>query len=234
VEERQYSPTAKQQQQQQQRTELGTFAKAIPVGRTIPRAVPVRNGELERRLRTCAPNSARAVRANAAATPADVEVTPHSYGNADAGSFQLRVGPNYRKNRQKASSGPALYDLLSMDFLYANTALRNAADKFLIPSIPGITDVSTGHAHIPPMLIVNTWLPGEEPSMFAKSADGDTYSIPMIFVLSSSTLEQLRNIDTASPGVKLLSEWCRRAENDPDFRGRFKCMGMIENIESTG
>ena len=41
------------------------------------------------------------------------------------------------------------------------------------------------------MLIVNTWLPGEEQSMFANSgADGgDTYCIPMIFVLSNSTLE---------------------------------------------
>ena len=121
-----------------------------------------------------------------------------------------------------------------MDFLYADSPLKNTADKFRIPSIPGITDVSTGHAHIPPMLIINTWLPGEEPSMFQKSTDGETYSIPMVFVLSQETLRQLKDIDTASPGVKLWSEWCRRAENEPDFRGRFKCMGMIENIESTG
>ncbi len=106
--------------------------------------------------------------------------------------------------------------------------------KFNIPtSIPGITDVSTGHSHIPPMLVINTWLPGEEPSVFAKNTDGDTYSIPMVFVLSKDTLEQLKDIDNASPGVKLLSEWCRRAETEPDFRGRFKCMGQIEDIEST-
>jgi hypothetical protein len=232
--ERQCSTTAQRQEQHNQsRT---SFSKAIPAGRTIPRAAPAKHGELERRLMSCAPNSAEAVRAHAASTSAaDVEATPHSYGNADASSFQLRIGPNYKKNKQKGPSGPALYDLLSMDFLLANAPLRNVADKFRLPVIPGVTDISTGHPHIPPMLVINTWLPGEEPSMFARAADGgDTYSIPMIFVLSSSTLEQLRDIDTASPGVRLLSEWCHRAEDDPDFRGRFKCMGMIENIESSG
>ena len=232
ADERQCPPPASQQQP------LPSFARTIPAGRTIPRAAAARGGDLDGRLRSCSPDSAAAVRAHASSAPSDVDVAPHSYGNADPRCFHLRVGPNYRKNRTKAPSGPALYDLLSVDFLYADSPLRNASDKFRIPRIPGITDVNTGHDHIPPMLIVNTWLPGEEPSMFAKggAADGggDTYSIPMIFVLSSSTLEQLRDIDTASPGVRLLSEWCRRAESDPDFRGRFKCMGMIENIESTG
>jgi hypothetical protein len=227
ADERQCPPPASQQP---------SFARTIPAGRTIPRAAAARGGDLDGRLRSCPPDSAAAVRAYASSAPSEVDVAPHTYGNADPECFRLRVGPNYRKNRTKAPSGPALYDLLSVDFLYADAPLRNASDKFRIPRIPGITDVNTGHDHIPPMLIVNTWLPGEEPSMFAKGgADGgDTYCIPMIFVLSSSTLEQLRDIDTASPGVRLLSEWCRRGDNDPDFRGRFKCMGMIEDIESTG
>ena len=211
-----------------------SFAKTLPSGTTIPRAPPTQNSELAKQLQNHDLNSVEAVRAYAAAPTYAIEVKPHSYANTDASAFQLRVGPNYKKNKQKAPSAPALYDLLSMDFLYADSPLKNTADKFRIPSIPGITDISTGHAHIPPMLIINTWLPGEEPSMFQKSVDGETYSIPMVFVLSKDTLEQLKNIDTASPGVRLWSEWCRRAENEPDFRGRFKCMGMIENIECTG
>ncbi len=211
-----------------------SFAKTLPSGTTIPRAPPTKNSELAKQLQTQDLNSVEAIRVYAAAPTDEIEAKPHSYANTDASAFQLRVGPNYKKNKQKAPSAPALYDLLSMDFLYADSPLKNTADKFRIPSIPGITDISTGHAHIPPMLIINTWLPGEEPSMFQKSFDGEAYSIPMVFVLSKDTLEQLKNIDTASPGVKLWSEWCRRAENEPDFRGRFKCMGMIENIECSG
>ena len=209
-----------------ERSQLATtgFINAIPSGRTIPRGFVVTdNNDLETKLRSCG-----------ASVITGIEVgPPHSYNDVDAAKFQLRIGPNYKKNKQKGSSGPALYDLLTMDFLFANTPLQSTSDKFRIPHIPGVTDVDTGHAHIPPMLIINTWLPGEEPSMFGKPIDDSSYSIPMIFVLSKSTLEQLRDITTASPCVKLLSEWCLKAETDPEFRGRFKCIGMIEDIEST-
>lgn len=159
---------------------------------------------------------------------------PHSYGLTDPTMFNLRIGPNYKKNKQKAPSGPALYELHSMDFLYGDAPLKHTSDKFIIPNIPGVTDISTGHSHIPPMIIINTWLPGEEPSLFAKNTDGETYSIPMVFVMTKDTLEQLKDLENAGPAVKLWSEWCRKAESDAEFRGRFKCMGMIEDIDSTG
>ena len=225
-----HSPSAQQQHMGNQSTE----SKISQSGTTIPRASPKKNTELDKVLQTHEANSAEAIRAYALAPTDDTEIQPHSYASTDASTFHLRIGPNYKKNKQKSPSAPALYDLVSMDFLYADTALKNTSDRFQIPSIPGVTDISTGHAHIPPMLIINTWLPGEEPSMFAKNTDGETYSIPMMFVLSKDTLEQLKDINTASPGVKLLSEWCRRAENEDDFKGRFKCMGSIENIEDTG
>ena len=127
-----------------------------------------------------------------------------------------------------------MYELHSMDFLYGDGPLKNTSDKFVIPTIPGVTDISTGHLHIPPMIIINTWLPGEEPSLFAKNTDGETYSIPMVFVITKDTLEQLKDLSSAGPAVRLWSEWCKKAESDADFRGRFKCMGMIEDIDSTG
>lgn len=209
------SPSAQQQHRNQ-----STESKISQSGTTIPRASPKKNTELDKVLQTHEANSAEAIQAYASAPINDIEIQPHSYANTDASTFHLRIGPNYKKNKQKSPSAPALYDLVSMDFLYADTALKNTSDRFRIPSIPGVTDISTGHAHIPPMLIINTWLPGEEPSMFAKNTDGETYSIPMIFVLSKDTLEQLKDITAASPGVQLLSEWCRRAESEDDFRGR--------------
>jgi len=209
------SPSAQQQHRNQ-----STESKISQSGTTISRASPKKNTELDKVLQTHEANSAEAIQAYASAPIDDIEIQPHSYANTDASTFHLRIGPNYKKNKQKSPSAPALYDLVSMDFLYADTALKNTSDRFRIPSIKGVTDISTGHAHIPPMLIINTWLPGEEPSMFAKNTDGETYSIPMIFVLSKDTLEELKDINTASPGVKLLSEWCRRAESEDDFRGR--------------
>ena len=92
----------------------------------------------------------------------------HTYAGADARLFHLRVGPNYRKTKKKAPSGPALYDLVLVNFLYADAPLVNVADKFQLPTIPGLTNVDTGHAHVPPVLGINSWLPGEEPSLFGK------------------------------------------------------------------
>ena len=169
--------------------------------------------------------------------PDSGRAAPHSYGPADASAFRLRVGPNYKKNKRKSPSGPALCDLVTMDFVFGSCPLRRVSDRFALPDVPGVTDADTGHDHIPPVIVVNTWLPGEEPSMFGgKGGDGggDTYSIPLVFALSKETLGQLRDLDTASPAVRLFSEWCRRAEDEADFRGRFKCMGMIEDVESAG
>ena len=212
---------------QQQHHKQSIESKISQPGTTIPRAPPKKNTELDKVLQTHEANSAEAIQAYASAPTDDIEIQPHSYANTDASTFHLRIGPNYKKNKQKSPSAPALYDLVSMDFLYADTALKNTADRFQIPLIPSVTDITTGHAHIPPMLIINTWLPGEEPSMFAKNTDGETYSIPMIFVLSKDTIEQLKDISTASPGVKLLSEWCRRAENEDDFRGRVSIVVFV-------
>jgi len=204
----------------------------LSLGSTLPRALPTQGNELERQVQGKGITSSEAIRAYSAAPTDSVQVKPHTYANTDASTFNLRVGPNYKKNKQKEPSGPALYDLVSVDFVFRDTPLNELADKFLIPTIPGVTDVDTGHSHIPPMLVINTWLPGEEPSMFSKNTEGETYSIPMVFVLSTETLRQLKNLRTASPAVKLFSEWCR-AEAKGEFFGRFKCMGMIEDIEST-
>ena len=216
----------------------GPSDAAMEAGRTMPRAPPLPNTNLERAVSVLGESSEVTVRERAASGPDSVRTAPHSYGSVDASTFRLRAGPNYKKNKRKEPSGPALCDLVTMDFVFGSKPLRRVSDRFELPDVPGVTDADTGHDHIPPVIVVNTWLPGEEPSMFGggKNGDGggDTYSIPLVFALSRDTLDQLRDLDTASPAVRLFSEWCRRAEDEADFRGRFKCMGMIEDVESSG
>uniref|UniRef100_A0A7S2U9P4 Protein ENHANCED DISEASE RESISTANCE 2 C-terminal domain-containing protein n=1 Tax=Attheya septentrionalis TaxID=420275 RepID=A0A7S2U9P4_9STRA len=112
--------------------------------------------------------------------------------------------------------------------------MKNASDVFEIPHVPGLTDIDTGNPHVPPMLVINATLPADEPSLFGPSTtDGPSYIIVMYFVLAKHTLEQLKDLEHASPAVRLLVEWCRRSETDDTFRGRFKCMGVVEDIEKT-
>ena len=60
-----------------------------------------------------------------------------------------------------------------------------------------------------------------------------THSI-FYFVISEETKRQLNDFDNATPAVKLFAEWCRRAEDEPAFRGRFKTMCVLDDIGNLG
>ena len=217
-----------------------SFVKTVPSCTTIPRAPVKPDTDLASLVNRCGPLSPDAVRAYTVASPSIQydESVNHSFWNVDPSVFALRVGPNYRRNKRKAPSGPALYDLYGMEFVKADAVLRTVEDGFTVPDVPGLTDVDTGDPAVPPLFVVNTWLPAEEPSMFGGS-DGDeqsTYVIVMYFVISERTLAELRDPDGTkrSPAVRLLAEWFGQSESDDAFRGRFKALGMVEDIAKTG
>lgn len=215
-------------------TRQQSFVTVKPAGMTISRAAPLSDSDVAKVISQHGPISVEAARAYAAAPKSSYDETkPHTYWNIDANLFNLRIGPNYKKNRQKAPSSPALYDLFTMDVVKADGVLKNVADGFRVPKIPGITDAQTGNEYIPPMFVINCWLPAEATGMFNSSTDGPSFVVVLYFVISERTLTELKDFENASPGVKLLSEWCDRAEKDDSFRGRFKAMGSVEDIEKT-
>lgn len=211
-----------------------SFVTVKPAGTTISRATPLSESDAAKVISQHGPISVEAARAYAAAPKSSYDETqPHTFWNIDANLFNLRIGPNYKKNRQKAPSSPALYDLFTMDVVKADGVLKNVGDGFRVPRIPGLTDVQTGNEFIPPMFVINCWLPAEATGMFNNSADGPSFVVVLYFVISERTLTELKDFENASPGVKLLSEWCDQAEKDDSFRGRFKAMGSVEDIEKT-
>ena len=66
------------------------------------------------------------------------EVQPQTYWNVDPSTFKLRIGPDYKRNKQKAPSGPALFDLITMDIFNSELGLKNVGDAFHMPNIPGM------------------------------------------------------------------------------------------------
>jgi hypothetical protein len=53
-------------------------------------------------------------------------------------------------------------------------------------------------------------------------------------ILSFTRWRQQGPMAERSPALQLLTEWCRVAPDDPNFRGRFKCMGFIDRIQVFG
>ena len=212
-------------------------ARRLKAGSTIPRAT-VKPDAPSAEVLTKAANTnevtAEAVAAYAATTASEYDVQPFSYWNVDASIFNLRIGPNYKREKKKAPSGPALFDLYAMDAVQDDCVLKRTEEGFEIPNIPGVTDIDTGCPDVPPMLIVTVNVPTEEPAMFGGEADGPSCIITMYFTIAKHTLEELKNLDTASQGTKLFVEYCRKAGSDEKFRGRFKALAVVEDMETLG
>jgi len=209
--------------------------KITKAGKTLPRA-PLKKGcWLSEVVTRYGPNSAEAVRAYAkAGSDQYVENSSHCFWNMDPSKISLRIGPNYKKNRLKKPSTPALYNIHYNDVIRIDSMLKNASDAFEIPSIPGVTDVDTGHEFVPPMFVMNVCIPSYTPSLLSKEKDGPTYAIVSYCVITENTVRELKDFANASPAVKLLAEWCEKAQLDFEFRSRFKLIGLLENIEMAG
>lgn len=42
---------------------------------------------------------------------------PHTWSPCDGANFNVRTGPAYQKNKLKAPSAPALYEMFAMDIV---------------------------------------------------------------------------------------------------------------------
>lgn len=218
------------------KSEAVPFVPTTPAGSTFERAHPLPDSECEKVFKEFGgATTARGARI-CAQFPGNgnYKTMPHSYWNGDAKIFKVRMGPNYKKTGRKEASLDSLFDLYSVDLVRSDARIKESGGVFKMPDIPGITDEPTGHPSVPPMFVVNCGIPSEEPSVFGSSDDGVSFISIFYFVISEETKRQLKDLDNASPAVKLFAEWCRRAEDEAAFRGRFKAMCILDDIKNLG
>lgn len=101
------------------------------------------------------------------------------------------------------------------------------------------TSVKTGHVGVPPVFIVQCQLPEVSlmslPS-FGEVTDGPGWSVTLYYRISEKTLAALKDLPSASGGIKLFVDYCKNApEQDSNpkspYRGRFKICPRVDNIE---
>lgn len=63
--------------------------------------------------------------------------------------------------------------------------------------------------------------------MFSSSDNGPGWALVMYYRITEDTCQQLKDLSTASPAVKLWAEWCEKAQHDAAMRARFKVCGVI-------
>ena len=165
----------------------------------------------------------------------EVTTTPrlspdHTWCNIDHRQFAVRIGPNYSANKKKAPTKAPLYTPFAVDVFCSKNRIDHVATRFQLPQ--HLVDVQTHHAHVPPIFIIQMQIPSEPPPSFLSSvADGPGWAVVMFYRITEDTINQLKDLKSASPAVQLFAQWCERAPTDHLFRGRFKVIAQSLNLE---
>eukprot|EP00906_Rhabdomonas_costata_P010571 RCo014846 len=158
---------------------------------------------------------------NAADTADTPAAERNVWGPIDAAEFNVRIGPNYSWNRQKAPSGPAIARTVGVDLFRTPHKVEHLYPQLRLP--PEM-QVEGGH-----LLVLNVMLPGYAPSLWQKVWDGPGHSFVVYAVLSAEVLAQAK--EATSGHLELLWRFLN-AEKEPNpakVYERMKIIGRLAN-----
>ena len=131
----------------------------------------------------------------------------------DATKFQVRQGPNYKRHKKKAASGPALFQPIDMDFFVGlSRKIDDIGQQLELPVAPG------GRR----LFIVNFQCPTYPPAnpLWGDSKqDGEGLSMVMYFVMPRE--------DEVPAGSSAM--WREFLRPHSDLHDRFKIINHIDN-----
>mmetsp|Transcript_9107 Transcript_9107/g.13579 ORF Transcript_9107/g.13579 Transcript_9107/m.13579 type:complete len:603 (+) Transcript_9107:42-1850(+) len=157
---------------------------------------------------------------------------PHTWCKVDPRQFNVRVGPDYNRFKRKAPSGQAIYEPFAVDVFCTKERVDHAASRF---QLPDTSHIDTHSKWVPPIFVIQIQIPSEPPSsLFSTAQDGPGWAIVMYYRITEEACNELRDLSTASPAVKLFAEWCEKAPVDAEWRGRFKVINSCTNLEQLG
>mmetsp|Transcript_137 Transcript_137/g.174 ORF Transcript_137/g.174 Transcript_137/m.174 type:complete len:270 (-) Transcript_137:146-955(-) len=159
--------------------------------------------------------------------PNEDEAAVHAWSpTLDAGSFNLRIGPNYKKHGRKAPSGPSLYEVFACKMVTVKKKHRNITKLLPRPQVP---EVANPCLPLPPLLVVNMMVPNYGPKLMGDKDDGIGAQIVMYARMAPQTMEFLKGTAKACPpAMHLLARYMKGRA------GVMKGIGRLENPKSLG
>lgn len=171
------------------------------------------------------------------------DMSPNDCCDAVASTFNVRVPPNYAKNKTKGPSEKPFFGFVGVDVFKTERKLSHVMENIRLPE-PGefklvipqdgdpedddMTDDSMCGT-IPPWLVVNMMVPDYAPSFLGRGEqDGEGWSLVMYFKLTKYGRRQLSELKTGSS--RLLKTFWDSEPDDP-IKVRMKCIPAILNHE---
>jgi len=151
----------------------------------------------------------------------------NSWSSCKASKFDVRNGPDYKRLKQKAPSGNAVYECVCCDVWSLESKRPHIASYMQLPALTTEQWQSRRKdlAPIPELLIVNMMIPSYSPSgpFTKKRVDGPGQSVVLFARLSQWAKNNLDD-----PAVQLWSRFVHAHDGDP-FRERLKMITRLEN-----
>ena len=154
----------------------------------------------------------------------------NSWSKCDHTKFDLRIGPNYAKEKKKAPSAAPLYELFAVDVFSTDRRIDNVTSRM---ELPDTSDLEIANEHVPAIFVVQLQIPSKPPPMISTVEDGPGWAIVLYFKMTKETCDQLGSLESASSAVKLFAQWCEKSE-DPAWKSRFKIIASCLNLEDLG
>lgn len=157
--------------------------------------------------------------------------------DGDGTGFNLRIGPDYKKNGKKAPSAAHVYSPLTIDCFKRSAQKQHVASAVELPQPPGVdTPNTTG---LPRRIVVNAIIPADGPPLLGGSNDGSCYQVVVVFGATVETLAAWQS--EASPSYKMFDRFVKQApegvlpaEGDTDIKERLKLLPRLENMKDLG
>ncbi|GAB5355572.1 hypothetical protein AAMO2058_000217000 [Amorphochlora amoebiformis] len=121
-------------------------------------------------------------------------------------SFQVRMGPDYAKNKKKAASKESFYECVGIDCLASPRKISNIG-RYFYPS-DGQEKKSTSKKNpFPEIFIFALQLPDYAPSMMSSQGDGAGYTIVFHYKLTEKGRKQIQ--ESKLPAAKVLRKFVK-------------------------
>lgn len=150
-----------------------------------------------------------------------------AWSECDHDIFNIRIGPDYKKNGFKAPSLSFLYEPFGADVIRSNVILSNIAPYLLFPPQPDYYNPTCG---LPAIIMVNAQLPLALPSPFSSSDNDPGWSCIGYYRITKAAVEWALNHQPGPPAIDVLKRLLEKGFSEKALA--FKAIGMVHDLES--